>query len=41
MDMLLLIFEKMVLTEGMMEGGKNPATTTAKVALIRAYSIKS
>jgi hypothetical protein len=39
--MLLLIFEKMLLTEGMMDGGRKPATTTASVAVIRAYSIRS
>jgi len=39
--MLLLILEKMVLTAGMIVGGRNPAITTARVAAIRAYSIKS
>jgi hypothetical protein len=41
MAMLLLIFEKMELTEGMMLGGRKPATTTASVAVINAYSIRS
>ena len=39
--MELVSFEKMVLTEGMTDGGRNPATTIAMVAASRAYSIKS
>jgi hypothetical protein len=34
-------FEKMVLTAGIIVGGRNPATTTAIVAAISAYSIRS
>jgi len=41
MAKLLLIFEKMVLTEGIRLCGKIPATTTASVAAISAYSIMS
>jgi hypothetical protein len=36
-----MIFEKIVLTMGMIAGGRNPATTTASAAASRAYSIMS
>ena len=36
-----ITLEKMVLTAGIMVGGRNPATTTAIVAAISAYSIRS
>jgi hypothetical protein len=35
------IFEKIVLTPGMIAGGRNPATTTASAAASSAYSIMS
>src|SRR5580658_7223130 len=41
MAKLLVIFEKIVLTEGIRLCGKIPATTTASVAAISAYSIIS
>jgi hypothetical protein len=41
MAMPLVILEKMVLTDGMIYGGRKPATTMAIVAPSRAYSIKS
>jgi hypothetical protein len=41
MAMELVILEKMVLTEGITEGGRKPATTMAIVAARSAYSIKS
>jgi hypothetical protein len=41
MAKLLVIFEKIVLTDGMMVGGRKPATTIANVAHSRAYSIMS
>lgn len=41
MAKLLVIFEKMVLTEGIRLCGKIPATTTASVAANSAYSIIS
>src|ERR1700685_1476917 len=37
----LVSFEKIVLTDGIMVGGRKPATTIAKVAANRAYSIMS
>jgi hypothetical protein len=39
--MALVILEKIVLTEGMMVGGKNPATTMTNEAARREYSIRS
>lgn len=39
--MVLLIFEKITLTDGMMVGGRNPATTIAMVAAMSAYSMRS
>jgi hypothetical protein len=41
MEKLLVSFEKIVLTDGMMAGGRKPATTIAKVAANSAYSIMS
>jgi hypothetical protein len=37
----LVSLEKIVLTDGIMAGGRKPATTIAKVAANRAYSIIS
>ena len=39
--MVLVIFEKIVLTAGMTAGGRNPATTTTMKPAKRAYSIRS
>ena len=41
MAMLALILEKIVLTDGMMVGGRKAATTTASVAQMSAYSMRS
>jgi hypothetical protein len=39
--MELVIFEKIVLTEGMIVGGRKPATVTTNAAARREYSTRS
>ncbi|HTW65382.1 MAG TPA: hypothetical protein VME17_12225 [Bryobacteraceae bacterium] len=39
--MPLVIFEKMVLIEGITVGGRNPATTITMAAASKEYSMKS